>query len=244
MKRDVRGEMEVDFELPTTRRGKPREIGVHLAFWTESGRGWWLVDGKVWTEEGVRLSAREKRQAIRMARALLPRLAWPAGERNALPVRPPSGPHASPLYDGLSSLARSDSTKAADAMRKYQAEADKEWHRLARLGAVAAEEARRLGRAGKRASVSPDAGTPARFCTGDVCEASKIDGVLCADDECDYETGVRSPPKEADDPLCARCGHSLARHPDSPLAVGCYGRDPDGAPCLCPGFVAPGEVKP
>lgn len=43
--------------------------------------------------------------------------------------------------------------------------------------------------------VSPDAGTPAKFCKGDVCEASKIDGVICTDDECDYETGVRSPPE-------------------------------------------------
>jgi hypothetical protein len=30
--------------------------------------------------------------------------------------------------------------------------------------------------------------------TGYICEAAQVDGVICADDECDYETGMRTRP--------------------------------------------------
>jgi hypothetical protein len=33
-------------------------------------------------------------------------------------------------------------------------------------------------------------GCPTRY----ICEAGRVDGVICADDECDYETGMRQRP--------------------------------------------------
>lgn len=40
-------------------------------------------------------------------------------------------------------------------------------------------------------------------CPSTVCNAAKYDGVICADDSCDYETGVRIVPHE--DCLNCRC---------------------------------------
>lgn len=58
---------------------------------------------------------------------------------------------------------------------------------------------------------------------------------------------------QAGNPLCARegCGHPLSVHQqgsDSELPPGCWrmvcGEDGDETYCPCPGFIAPGEVKP
>lgn len=46
---------------------------------------------------------------------------------------------------------------------------------------------------------APPEAAPTRDCADDVCQAAKHDGILCADGECDYRSGIRKPPSFADD---------------------------------------------
>lgn len=62
-----------------------------------------------------------------------------------------------------------------------------------------------LSRYGSSQPTIPASAAQAQHCPTDVCEAAKDDGVLCADDECDRENGVRPAAAQAQ-PQCQTCG--------------------------------------